>query len=490
MTKRNRNIAIIVGAVWAVVILFFVIPPVYNMYHPTGLEYKDNGDGTCTITGCDYDTKVGIKHLNIPRKVNGLIVTAIGDAAFENYSNIGKITMPDSVLTIGNSAFSGCWSSVITKLPNNVTTIGNQAFFMCYGFTITAIPDSVTSIGEMAFLDCKILGELEISKNVTKIGDRAFQGYTLTSINVSEQNPNYSSLDGILFNKDKSVLVQAPIRPKIFDGGNYNIPDSVNTIATGAFETCYNLRSVIIPNSVTTIGSRAFYGLSDLKSVVIPDSVTAIGSWAFNGCSSLKSMVIPNSMTKIGEGAFSFCRSFTGDLVIPENVTYIGQGAFSGCSNLTSIEVSEKNPTYSSVDGVLFSKDMSVLLQVFKGEMTSGSYTIPNGVITIGDDAFFSCDGLKNVTIPNSVTNIGDSAFFGSNNLESLQIPESVTTIGNSAFQSCENLRQVDFLGDAPANIGTKIFGVNAKDFRISYNPAKSGWSTPIWNGYPCYPKA
>ena len=189
---------------------------------------------------------------------------------------------------------------------------------------------------------------------------------------------------------------------------------------------------------VTAIGKEAFYSCDALTSVIIPDGVTEIGEEAFSKCYKLASITLPDSVTEIGRGAFFFCSSLT-SITLPEGVTTIGNYVFSSCIILDEIEVSPENPNYTSVDGVLFTKDMKTLIQYPEGKSNS-EYTIPYGVTTIGDNAFFSCDFLTSVTIPDSVKTIGDRAFYLCTALRSITIPDSVVNIGEGTFSQCPNL--------------------------------------------------
>jgi len=213
----------------------------------------------------------------------------------------------------------------------------------------------------------------------------------------------------------------------------------VKTVFNNAFSNDENITSVKIPDSVTSIGDRAFYDCSSLTSVVIGDSVTSIGDRAFYYCSSLTSVVIGDSVTSIGGRAFSDCTSLT-SIEIPDSVTSIGDYAFSGCASLKVIEVAEDNPNYKSIDGNLYSKDGKTLIKYAIGK-TATTFTIPNSVTSIGDDAFYGCTSLEAIEIPNSVTSIGCVAFRACTSLTNIEIPNSVTNIGWAAFWSCDNLQ-------------------------------------------------
>ena len=310
---------------------------------------------------------------------------------YSSYSSV-KVIMPDGVTKIGNYAFNFCSSLTSIVIPNSVTSIGSSAFPYT-GLTSITIPSSVTSIGSVAFAACS----------------------KLTSINVNSGNSKYISIDGILFDKNKTTLIRYP---EAKTGTTYTIPNSVTSIRSFAFNGCSKLTSITIPNSVTSIGSSAFYGCSALTSITIPNSVTSIGDLAFNNCSKLTSITIPNSVTSIGDLAFK------------------------ACSKLTSINVNSGNTKYTSIDGILFDKNKTALISYPEGK-TGTTYTIPSSVTNIIGSAF-SNTGLTSITIPSSVTSIGISAF-ANTGLTSITIPSSVTSIGIYAFSYCKNLTKVTF---------------------------------------------
>ena len=238
-------------------------------------------------------------------------------------------------------------------------------------------------------------------------------------------------------------------------GGAVAIPDTiaslpVTSIGGSAFAGCTSLTSVTIPNSVTSIGVAAFYFCNSLTNVTIGDSVTSIGSGAFYFCRSLTEVTIPNSVTSIGFQAFFAC-SLT-SVTIPDSVTSIGVPAFVG-SNLIAITVDTNNPAYSSVAGVLFNKSQTTLVEY--PAVKAGSYTIPNGVTSIGTNAFYAHYSLTDVTFPNSVTDIGDEAFC-----------------------SCANLRGIYFHGNAPS-LGLSVF-LDDNNATVYHIAGTMGWSTPF----------
>ena len=191
-------------------------------------------------------------------------VTSIGGSAFRGCSSLTSVTIPNSVTSIGSYAFSGCSSLTSVTIPDSVTSIGDGAFCGCSSLTSVTIPDSVTSIGADAFYDCTSLTSVTIPDSVTSIGDGAFASCTsLTGIWVAEGNSHYSSdASGVLFNKDKTTLVQC-----LGAFAAYAIPDSVTSIGGSAFEGCRSLISVTIPDSVTSIGGDAFYNCTSLTDV-------------------------------------------------------------------------------------------------------------------------------------------------------------------------------------------------------------------------------
>ncbi len=192
----------------------------------------------------------------------------------------------------------------------------------------------VTRAGEWGLFLFSVPTSLTIPESMTYINPWAFMGVNghLSSFSVAENNPNYSSANGLLLSKDGKTLICGV-------NGDVVIPDSVTSIGDCAFSSfsgCVGLTSVTIPDSVTSIGNSAFFGSSGLTSVTIGNGVTSIGDKAFHGCSGLTSVTIPNSVTSIGDEAFSCCGGLS-SVTIPNSVTSIGEGVFNCCYNLREV---------------------------------------------------------------------------------------------------------------------------------------------------------
>lgn len=373
-----------------------------------------------------------------------------------------------------------------------VTSISSGAFPLGDSLTSVTIPDSITNIGIIAFAN----------------------SFGLTNITVVAGNPDYASTNGVLFNEALTTLIQYPAG---LMAGNY-----------------------VIPGSVTNIGNDAFV-ISRLTNVDIPNSVISIGFAAFNA-SGLTSVTVPNGVASIGGRAFSTCSSLA-NVTIGDGVTNIGADAFSECSSLTNIAVDATNADYTSVDGVLFDKTITTLIQYPSG-LRAGSYaitnsvaiiggsafanslltviTIPNSVTNIGSFAFQDCSSLTNIAvaadnpsyasvggvlfnkamtlliqcpggvtvsyaIPNGVTKIGSFAFEYCSGLTSATIPNSVTNIGTYAFALC-GLREAYFQGNAPlvnGGAGSADTSVFYRDSgTVFYQPGTTGWGA-TFGGWP-----
>ncbi|MBQ7383037.1 MAG: leucine-rich repeat domain-containing protein [Paludibacteraceae bacterium] len=335
------------------------------------------------------------------------------------------------------------------NVPYSVTGIGETAFYYCDSLLSIVIPEGILYLGEEAFCLCYRLESVFIPATVTRIGGNAFHTcLSLLSIDVSPDNTNYSSRDGVLFDKDQTKLIRYPA----FKEGDYTIPGTVTSLEKEAFATSLLLTSVTIPNTVTRIPEGAFRECSRMAHIGFPEQLAEIEGWAFYGCRSLKSIDIPETVTSIGKVAFMSCDSIT-SMYIHAGITYLGDtegdangSAFSACHGLMAINVAPDNPNFCSIDGVLFSKDRKTLWQFPCGR--KGGYSIPYGTETISSYALYKSDSLRTVTIPSTVTRVEPLAMGYCHTLDSVicyaeTLPATgyIQHVGNDIFSASHQVK-------------------------------------------------
>ena len=360
----------------------------------------------------------------------------------------------------------------------------------------------VIGIGDRAYYGCQKITSVIFSDNITNIGNDVFGGCTkLESFIVSNDNKLFSSDDfGVLFNKDKSVLIQYPSASTNTD---YIIPNSVKHINDYAFYECENIKEIIIPNGVTTIGASSFSGCSNLSNIIIPDSTINIGKHAFLNCYMLSDItvcssnpsysndecgvlfnkdktllicyprgnthieyIIPETVVSIEDYAFSFSK--ISYILIGDNVKNIGEGAFWACKNLSNIIISDEIlKIEKDAFGLcsLITEDNSnyrngafyVGNHLINAPLITGEYIIESGTKVIADYAFYNYRDLTRIDIPDSVTSIGKCAFGLCENIAEITIPNNVSIIGESAFLGCSKLSNLE-IGNSVVSIGNKAF--------------------------------
>ncbi len=303
---------------------------------------------------------------------------------------------------------------------------------------VCAIKDGVERVGNFYIRKSPDIKKVVIPASVTYIDRRAFRySILLEEFSVSEDNKNYSSVDGVLFNKDKTELILYPCEKK---GKKYTVPKGVTSIGEEAFRTASNLQKVVLPDSVTVIENQAFSYCENLGEIALGSGVKKIGSSAFLRCLSLKEITLPEGLEKIEGSAFRGCGGLS-QIFIPQGVKELDAGAFSG-SRLVHIFADDRNKNYISANGVLFNKDKTELVCFPCGR--NGSYEIPNGVKTIRNAAFEEAYHLESVVIPDTVTKIGDRAFMYCQNLKKVVLGSGVKEIGEEAFGRCKQLSEIN----------------------------------------------
>ena len=257
-------------------------------------------------------------------------VRTIGEGAFYNCKSVKKIVMPDSVTSIENEAFysSGMFKSL--SMSNNLQTIGQNAFFGVFLDESISLPESLQTIGDEAFYNAQIFSDtINIPERVTSIGKNAFKKTYVKEINVSSSNRNYSSVDGIVFNKEKTELIICPEQKE----GAYTLPETVTKIADEAFSRS-KITHITLSENIQQIGEGAFID-SHLYIIEMPGNtrIKNIEDNTFYNCRYLYEVVLPESIETIGKSAFERCGTLS-SVEIQKNIKSIDSTAFSGYTGI------------------------------------------------------------------------------------------------------------------------------------------------------------
>lgn len=462
-------------------------------------------------------------------------LTSIGGYAFSGCSALEFFDFPDCLESIENGAFADCSALVEVRLPWEMTSLGAYAFSGCSALEVISLPFALKTLEMGLFRDCVSLKEVNLYDPLERIEQEVFMGCvaleslyipaslthivygvangtfgafagceSLREFIVSEENNTFASIDGVLFNKDKTTLLLYPNA----HGATYSVPAGVTRIENTAFQGCYSLTNITFPVGLTSIGEAAFERCTSLESLVLPAGLVRVEPTAFLTCTSMKSLVLPESLEVIEEAVFGGCTSLTditfpsglkriegrafrrclsltdvalpsgvesigysafeqcaftnillpqslktlGDfafsycaslerLALPASVEKVGSGLFVWCKSLQEITVPEENKYYTSLDGVLYDKAKTKLVAFPLAR--AGAYAVPNGVESIEDYAFSNCVALTAVSFPESLTVIGNQTFGGCTSLADITFSEGLKTLDFYAFGYCTSLTKI-----------------------------------------------
>ena len=342
------------------------------------------------------------------------------------------------VTRIGDDAFRGCPITSI-DIPEGVTAINFFAFNGCSRLEYIEFPNSLVSLGRWVFYNCRSIKNLNIPRNLTDIAYTALAGLSgLVYYTCSPFNPKFKAVDGILYNKDMTMLVAYP---QAAAATSFTIPSTITSLYDYCLHNCDNLTEINIPESVNYFGMNIFSASDNIESIDVPDGVTKMGVTVFGQCSKLSHVHLPASLDSIKNSCFYGCNSLT-EVVIPASVRYIGNYAFSDCENLKTITFEEG----SCLEG--FGE------YVFRESPSFESLDMPNTVTTMGIGMFYVCPSLKNIHLSRSLTILPNASFYQCSLLTELDIPGTVTHIGNAAMYKCTSLKRLK-IGDKDAPAGT-----------------------------------
>lgn len=337
----------------------------------TSINVDENNKKYCSDNGVLFNKNMTTLIQYPPAKANSEYVIpdsvmSIEDSAFFKCTELTSITIPNSVTSIGGSAFYGCTGLASVNISNSVTSINDSAFYGCTGLTSVIIPDSVKTISFFSFAFCSKLEFVEIGSGTNRMEYAFYHCKKIKNIYVNSNNIVYSSLDGSLYNKQKTILFKyASGRQDKF----FETPSSVTDISDDAFSDSYNLEVLQISDNVKYVGTGAFRGCKELKTVHIGRNV--------NGLDGLM---------------------------------------FYGCENLVNIYVDNANQRYKSIDGILCNGNKTELIK-YAGGRQNKTYDIPDSIQSISGYAFCDSINLVGISLPSSINTIDMVAFLGCENL-------------------------------------------------------------------------
>ena len=422
-------------------------------------------------------------------------VTSIGSSAFSGCTSLNRFSgsysgIIDGVMIVSGNVLISCAAGpevVSVTIPSNVTSTGSSAFSGCTSLASISVDSENESFvlkdgilyskdeSKLIFVPGGISGSISVPSSVTSIDSGAFSScISLADIAVDEGSNSYASYDGALYNKSYSTIIAIPYLKETL-----SFPDSTASLSF-SYGITYspNLLSIEVPSNMLLgagLGnSSTLSNFKSLKEVEFKEGRTSIPAYALAFCSSLETVVIPSTVTEIGARAFTDCSSLQ-QIVIPESVTTIGGWAFAGTpmttislpgsvnrivsntggnynstsvyysaftsSNLCEISVDSSNEHFTSIDGVLFSKDGTELVCYPSGRDTK-EYSVPSSVIKIGEAAFRGAEKIEKVILNNAVT-LGADSFRDCSSLDDLDTC-GVKQIGSNALSGCSSLKRLD----------------------------------------------
>ena len=431
-------------------------------------NYTLSADGTLRITGSgmitgSFQDRRDILHLIIEEGITGN-----QGGAFSYCPNIQDISLPSTYISLDNRTFYSNQSLISASIPEGVTEIGFECFGYCTSLTTVYLPANLQRIGDSGFdYGCQSLTDVYFAGTTTQwnsieIGDDNAH-LMMATIHCSDgdivNNVTMALEDGVLTISGNgymgnipneyfiaiSVRIGAGVTGGLFYDAFENLNDHVVSYEVEHGNKAYaSVDGALFTKNYETL--IIYPGANKSKSFSVPSGTRIIGERSFQNNKYLSSVTLPEGLEKILNAAFFSCSELTG-LSIPASVSFIDNLSFvERCYKLTCINVAEDNEKYTSVDGVLFSKDLLSMMRYPAG--LSGNYTVPKGVESLDGHAFLGSKLLTSVTLPEGLTEIQTRVFYDCTALTEINLPASLTYIDSKSFTGCQNLRNVYFAGN------------------------------------------
>ena len=434
-----------------------------------------------------------LEALELPEKL-----TVIPDSLVERAEKLTKIIIPNRVKEVGGGAFFGCLAATELRIGWSVESIGLNAFMCCEGLTHAVVPENVSFLGMHALDTGANLEDVTILNPSCEIGDYADTlyrpervvvygyegstaqaycekyGYTFQALEAPNVLTGSCGAEGDevtwTLNLDTGLMriagsgemmdFASPVASPWFMNRTaikgVVVEEGVTSVGDFAFTMAANLEETVLSEGLTRIGADAFLNDQSLRRCILPESLREIGNMAFTGCP-IPELILPENLERVGDLAFSHCGMT--ELTIPAGLTELGNGPFASCASLTEIKAAAESEAFCTVDGVLFSKDGTKLVQYPAGK-PGECYELPSSVTQICSSAFSGCT-LKEVLLPEGLEKIGEYAFEKCTQLQGTRFPDTLTEIDGHAFENCGFTELT--IPDSVTKIGNYVFSDNEK---------------------------
>ena len=451
--------------------------------------------GTGDVFGGVAVKPAPVGRVEIPARLGGLPVTGVGGTAFYEMPDLTEVVFPPTIRHIDMGAFYECPKLERLDIPEGVRCVEARLCFGCVGLRSVSVPASATNIWFEAFYDCTNLQSVTLSEGIRWTDAWIFAGCSnLTNLvvpasltwfapgafyacapafEVAPGNPSYVAEGGVLFSRDRSLLVKCPRSTKVLA-----VPATVKAFDSSAFDCCDALEAVeVAPDNAAfrsqdgilytkdgatllrcpmgrtgtvrlaegtqTVAAQAFAGCSRVTDVVLPPSLRSIGDLAFAGCSGLRWIVLPESLAHLGVNSFAGCPNLFRPKLTPAQAA-LWRKAVGEPEEKPVEEVEEEAPSAEAKPLAMTIEPgrKEVREDEFRGRTDLSAIVIPDSVETIGEHAFYGCTGLTNVVFGSGLRHIDTWAFSGCSALREVDLPAGVTNVASLAFSGCTGVRR------------------------------------------------